>query len=101
MTLTTKNVQFFAEQMRIAIPEEQLHVYKKRLDNLLDFFQVVEDYNGTNDDVPFRNHNMPLYDDHVEVMHSVEPILKNAPEEQDGFFVVPKIIESDTDDTGT
>ena len=39
------------------------------------------------------NESMPMRDDEVKIYNDQNDILKNAPEKNTGFFVVPKVVE--------
>ncbi|WP_394959759.1 Asp-tRNA(Asn)/Glu-tRNA(Gln) amidotransferase subunit GatC [uncultured Helicobacter sp.] len=76
----------------ISIDEAKHDEIKAQLDEILGF---VENLNTLNleEIAPIQEQKTPLRDDVVVDAHIAQDVLGCAPKAQDGFFIVPKIIE--------
>ena len=89
---TVRNIAFLA---RIRVPEDELDALAGELSNILGW---VEQLAGVDTDgvepmtsvVEMRLHER---DDVVDDGARREDVLANAPEREDGFFAVPKVVE--------
>ncbi len=77
----------------------QLHLYKEEIDPLLNQIQEVLTYaervqEVAGDATPPSNKNVNVLREDVIVRTNPEPILALAPEREEDYFVVPKIIEN-------
>lgn len=89
---TVRNIAFLA---RIRVPEDELDALAGELSNILGW---VEQLAGVDTDgvepmtsvVEMRLHER---EDVVDDGERREDVLANAPEREDGFFAVPKVVE--------
>ena len=68
---------------------------RDELNNILDWVNTLQEVD-TKDVEPMLsvfNESMPMRDDEVKIYNDQNDILKNAPEKNTGFFVVPKVVE--------
>ena len=84
-----------AKLARLSVNDNQLNSLEKDLKSILKFIDQLKEINTENID-PTSNsldQNLILRDDIAENTLSNEDLLKNVPESELGFFVVPKVIE--------
>ena len=84
-----------AKLARLSVNDNQLNSLEKDLKSILKFIDQLKEIN-TEDIDPTSNsldQKLILRDDIVENTLSNEDLLKNVPESELGFFVVPKVIE--------
>jgi aspartyl-tRNA(Asn)/glutamyl-tRNA(Gln) amidotransferase subunit C len=95
MAITIKDVEHVANLARLELTEEEKETYTEQLNAILQF---AEQLNGVpTDHVEPTSHVMPIAnvmrDDEVRPSLPVEEALQNAPEEEDGQFKVPAVLE--------
>ncbi len=91
--ITVKDVEHVAKLARLELTEEEKELYTKQLGDVLKYVDQMNEVD-TSDVKP-----MAQVIDFVNVMRedvvthdiSKEELMKNAPEEENGFFRVPKI----------
>ena len=84
-----------AKLARISVNDNQKNSLEKDLKSILKFIDQLKEIN-TEDIDPTSNsldQKLILRDDIAENTLSNEDLLKNVPESELGFFVVPKVIE--------
>lgn len=84
-----------AKLSRLSVNDNQLNSLEKDLKSILKFIDQLKEIN-TEDIDPTSNsldQKLILRDDIAENTLSNEDLLKNVPESELGFFVVPKVIE--------
>ena len=84
-----------AKLARLSVNDNQLNSLEKDLKSILRFIDQLKEVN-TEDIDPTSNsldQKLILRDDIAENTLSNEDLLKNVPESELGFFVVPKVIE--------
>ncbi|MDC3143664.1 Asp-tRNA(Asn)/Glu-tRNA(Gln) amidotransferase subunit GatC [Pelagibacteraceae bacterium] len=84
-----------AKLARLSVNDNQLNSLEKDLKSILRFIDQLKEIN-TEDIDPTSNsldQKLILRDDIAENTLSNEDLLKNVPESELGFFVVPKVIE--------
>lgn len=95
MKITPKDVAHVALLSRLEIPENQVEKFTQELNSILEHAEELNKINT--DNVQPTAHVLPLKnvmrEDIVKPSLSRDLALSNAPEEQDGFFKVPKIVE--------
>lgn len=95
MKITRKEVEHVALLARLRLTEEEKSVYLRQLDSILSYMDKLNKLNT--DGIEPTTHSMPISnpyrEDEVKPSLSKEEALKNAPEREDGFFRVPRIIE--------
>ncbi len=95
MKITKKEVEHVALLARLRLTEEEVSAFLKQLDSILSYMDKLNKLNTygiepTTHSMPISN---PYREDEVKPSLSREDALKNAPEREDGFFRVPRIIE--------
>jgi aspartyl-tRNA(Asn)/glutamyl-tRNA(Gln) amidotransferase subunit C len=94
MKITKEEVIHVAALARLNLDEESIGLYTKQLGDILAYMETL---NGVDTkDVPPTSHaisiNNAFRDDEVQPSIPQEGALENAPESEDGSFVVPKVI---------
>ena len=95
MKITTKDVEQEALLSRLEIPTDQQEDFTGRLNSILDYMEMLNSLDTTG--IEPTAHVLPL----KNVMRAEETqpslardlALSNAPEQEDGYFRVPKIME--------
>ena len=95
MKISKKDVIETAELARLEFQESELEKFTEQLGNILEY---IEDLNELDTEgIEPTSHGVeiptPLREDKVVQLITSEEALQNAPEKDDGFFVVPKVIE--------
>lgn len=95
MSIDKKAVMKAANLARLKISDEDANRYGPQLSNIIDFFAQLSEVNTDNVD-PLASPvdiALRLRDDKISDGGVQKEVLKNAPEELEGFFVVPKVVE--------
>ncbi len=95
MSVDTKTVRKVARLARIAVPEERLEPLANELNGILAWIEQlnevdVEGVEPLTTPVPMT---LPMREDVVSDGNIRDKVLANAPRTEDGFFVVPKVVE--------
>lgn len=94
MTKVSKEeIKKLAAMTKLYIAEDELEAMQQRLESMLDYAQRVQ-LIAKDIEIPSeKNINHDRKD--VMIQGSVEDILAQAPQQEDNYFVVPKIIEGE------
>tara|TARA_A100000164_G_scaffold240178_1_gene213471 strand:+ start:62 stop:349 length:288 start_codon:yes stop_codon:yes gene_type:complete len=95
MTIDLKTVKHISKLSRISIDDKKA---KKLTDDLNSIFKFIEKLNqlDTKEVEPLTSiakTNLKLRKDEIKSKNLREDILKNSPEDNKDFFVVPKVVE--------
>ena len=95
MSVDTKLVAHIAHLARLRLPEDKLEPMAGELNQLLAWVEQLAEVNT--DNVPpltsVVHARLPKRDDVVTDGDRRDDVLANAPDAQNGFFAVPKVIE--------
>jgi len=95
MKISKDDVINVAELARLEFKEEELEKFTEQLGNILEYIEQLSELNT--DNVEPTSHvldiSTPLREDKVVEWLNTEEVLKNAPESEDNFFIVPQVIE--------
>lgn len=91
--ITVKDVEHVAKLARLELTEEEKELYTKQLGDVLKYVDQMNEIDTSNvkpmtQVIDFVN---VMREDKVEYEHTKEELMSNAPEEENGFFKVPKI----------
>ena len=93
--ITIKDVEHVAKLARLSLTEEEKEKFTKQLGDILNYVEQLNEVNT--DNVEPMAHAFPITnvmrDDNAYTEFTREELFANAPEEEDGFFKVPKIVE--------
>ncbi len=94
MKISKEQVEHVAMLARLELTEAEKETYTEQLNSILEYAAVLDKLDTK--DVPPTAHPLPLHnvfrDDVVKPSISQEEALANAPDQEDGFFKVPKIV---------
>ncbi len=87
-----KNIAFLA---RIKVADGDLEHMAGELSHIIGWVERLNevDTDGLEPMASVGEMNLPRRDDVINDGDSVEPVLANAPDPENGFFTVPKVIE--------
>ncbi|MDB4867247.1 MAG: gatC [Cohnella sp.] len=95
MGITVKDVEHVANLARLDLSEQETEQFTGQLNAILQYADKLNELETTG--VEPTSHVLPLFnvmrDDEVHVSLSIEEVLANAPEEEDGQFKVPAVFE--------
>ena len=93
MKITKEEALKIASISRIAIKDSEIDKLINQLDAVLSYAERVTQVAADLDNQP-SNRNVNFLREDVVVKQSPEPILGRAPEREENYFVVPKILDS-------
>ncbi|WP_018923583.1 Asp-tRNA(Asn)/Glu-tRNA(Gln) amidotransferase subunit GatC [Salsuginibacillus kocurii] len=90
-----EQIEHVAHLARLELKEDEIDAVTKKLDDIIDFAEQLQELDTTNVEpithvVDIRN---ILREDEVKPSLDREDALKNAPDQEDGQFKVPAILE--------
>ncbi|MCX8042496.1 MAG: Asp-tRNA(Asn)/Glu-tRNA(Gln) amidotransferase subunit GatC [Desulfobacterota bacterium] len=96
MKITAHDVVHVARLARLHIPDKEIEAMTGQLNAILEYFETLQEINTT--DIPPSTHAVALTnafrDDRCSPSLAPEEALANAPETEQSYFKVPKIIET-------
>ena len=91
--ITIKDVEHVAKLARLELTEEEKELYTKQLGDVLKYVDQMNEVDTSN--VKPMSHAIDfvnvMREDEVYYEQTKEELMKNAPDEENGFFRVPKI----------
>jgi len=95
MALDKDDVQKVAYLARIKVPEEKLDGLAQEINGIIGWVEQLAEVNtdGVAPMTSVTEMTAPMRTDVVTVGNDADGILKNAPDSEDGFFTVPKVVE--------
>ena len=95
MSVDKKTVSKVARLARIAVPEDRLEPMAKELNTILAWIEQLNevDVDGVEPMTTPVAMELPMREDVVTDGNIRDQVLANAPRTEDGFFVVPKVVE--------
>ncbi len=95
MSVDKNTVRKVARLARIAMPEERLEPMAKELNGILAWIEQLNevDVDGVEPMTTPVEMKLPLREDVVSDGNIRDQVLANAPRTEEGFFVVPKVVE--------
>lgn len=91
--ITIKDVEHVAKLARLELTEDEKELYTKQLGDVLKYVDQMNEVD-TSDVKPMTqviDFVNVMREDKVYYEHTKEELMANAPEEENGFFKVPKI----------
>ncbi|HEX5006222.1 MAG TPA: Asp-tRNA(Asn)/Glu-tRNA(Gln) amidotransferase subunit GatC [Hyphomonadaceae bacterium] len=95
MSVDKNTVRKVARLARIAVPEERLEPLSKELNGILAWIEQLNEVNveGVEAMTTPVAMTLPMREDIISDGNIRDQVLANAPKSEDGFFVVPKVVE--------
>ncbi len=95
MTITQETVQHVAKLARLELTEAEAEKYTRELAGILTWVEQLNELDLSQIDVPMTlEHRVSFREDEAQRRFQRDDLLKNAPEAEDGFFRVPRILET-------
>lgn len=95
MAVDRDEVLHIARLSRLRLADDEVETYRSQLSAILDYVDKLGELDTT--DVEPTTHAVPLVmqlrEDTVERRLTQEEVLSNAPDQADGHFRVPKVVE--------
>ncbi|WP_195575289.1 Asp-tRNA(Asn)/Glu-tRNA(Gln) amidotransferase subunit GatC [Paenibacillus sp. 1001270B_150601_E10] len=95
MSIRLENVEHVARLARLELTSEEKERFLGQLNAILNYADKLNELNT--DDVAPTTHVLPIHnvlrDDEVRKSLTIEQVMKNAPEEEEGHFLVPAVLE--------
>jgi aspartyl-tRNA(Asn)/glutamyl-tRNA(Gln) amidotransferase subunit C len=96
MSIDEKTVRRVAKLARLSLPEERVAPMAAELNGIMAWIEQLNevDVEGVEPMTSaVEGLRLPMRDDVVTAGDDPARVLKNAPKTEDGFFVVPKVVE--------
>ena len=95
MSVDKNTVRKVARLARIAVPEERLELLAGELNGILAWIEQLNEVNvdGVEPMTTPVAMTLPMREDVISDGNIRNQVLANAPRTEDGFFVVPKVVE--------
>jgi aspartyl-tRNA(Asn)/glutamyl-tRNA(Gln) amidotransferase subunit C len=95
MTIDLKTIKYISKLSRISVDDEKA---KKLVEDMNSIFSFIEKLNELDTDkieplTSVAETTLKLRADEVKSGNIREQVLKNSPDENEDFFVVPKVVE--------
>lgn len=95
MSIQTKDVEHVAKLARLHLTDEEREMFTEQLNAILQYAEKLNELNT--DDIAPTTHVLHLSnvmrEDEVKESLSPEKVFRNAPDEEDGQFKVPAVLE--------
>ena len=96
MSIDEKTVRKVAKLARLALPEERVTPMAAELNGIMAWIEQLNEVDITGVEPmtsAVEGASLAMREDVVTDGGNPERVLKNAPKAEDGFFVVPKVVE--------
>lgn len=95
MTLDLKTVKHISKLARISVDEEKANKLAGDLNSIFEFIEKLNELNTENVEplTSVANTTLRFREDEVQIQNIREKILSNSPDNNEDFFVVPKVVE--------
>jgi len=95
MSVDKATVRRIAKLARIALPEERVEPMMAELNGILGWIEQLQEVNveGVEPMTSVVAQKLKMRDDVVTAGGDAAAIVANAPQSEDNFFVVPKVVE--------
>lgn len=94
MSLTKEEVLKVAHLARLEFKEEEIEKFRGDLNNILSFIEKLQEVDTEGVEPMYQVNNLSnvLRKDEIKESLDKEEALKNAPQKDDGMFIVPKVV---------
>jgi aspartyl-tRNA(Asn)/glutamyl-tRNA(Gln) amidotransferase subunit C len=95
MTIDLKTIKHISKLSRISVDDAKANKLAGDLNSIFDFIEKLNELNTDNIEplTSVAETTLKLRADEVKSENIREQILKNSPEENEDFFVVPRVVE--------
>lgn len=93
--VSIKDVDYVAKLARLEFDEEEKQKFTEEFNNILKFVEKLSEINTDNADISINSNNFKnaLRNDEVLESLSLKDVLLNSPDNENGYFKVPKVVE--------
>ena len=94
MAVSKEEILHIAKLADLKIEENEIDEYAKNLEEILDFMKVLDSVNTDNveESIGTLNNINVFRKDEIKEFEDKEALLKNAPEQENSMFRIPKVI---------
>ena len=95
MTIDLKTIKHISKLSRISVDDAKANKLAGDLNSIFDFIEKLNELNTDNVEplTSIAETTLKLRADEVKSKNIRDQILKNSPEENEDFFVVPRVVE--------
>ena len=95
MTIDLKTIKHISKLSRISVDDEKAKKLALDMNSIFDFIEKLNELNTDNIEplTSVAETTLKLRVDEVKSGNIREQVLKNSPEENEDFFVVPRVVE--------
>jgi aspartyl-tRNA(Asn)/glutamyl-tRNA(Gln) amidotransferase subunit C len=95
MTINLKTIKHISKLSRISVDDEKAKKLVQNMNSIFDFIEKLNELNTNNVDplTSVAETTLRLRVDEVKSGNIREQVLKNSPDENEEFFVVPRVVE--------
>jgi len=95
MTIDLKTIKHISKLSRISVDDAKANKLAGDLNSIFDFIEKLNELNTDNVEplISVAETTLKLRADEVKSENIRDQILKNSPEENEDFFVVPRVVE--------
>ena len=95
MTIDLKTIKYISKLSRISVDDEKAKKLAGDMNSIFDFIEKLNELNTDNVEplTSVAETTLKLRADEVKSKNIRDQILKNSPEENEDFFVVPRVVE--------
>ena len=95
MTIDLKTIKHISKLSRISVDDAKANKLAGDLNSIFDFIEKLNELNTDNIEplTSVAETTLKLRADEVKSENIIDQILKNSPEENEDFFVVPRVVE--------
>ena len=94
MQVDREEILHIAKLACLNIKEEEIEEYRKNLQDILNFANIIDGVNTDNvsETISSTNNVNVFREDEIKEFGDREALLQNAPEKENGMFAIPKVI---------
>ncbi len=94
MQVEKEEILHIAKLACLNIKEEEIEEYRKNLQDILNFANIVNsvDTNNVSETIGSTSNVNMFREDEIKIFDNQEGLLQNAPEQDRGMFSIPKVI---------
>ena len=95
MTIDLKTIKHISKLSRISVDDEKAKKLAGDMNSIFDFIEKLNELNTDNVEplTSVAETTLKLREDEVKSGNIREQVLKNSPDENEDFFVVPRVVE--------
>ncbi len=95
MSIDLKTIKHISKLSRISINEEKAHKLASDLNSIFDFIEKLKELKTDSVEplTSIAETTLKFRSDEVKSKNIREQIIKNSPEDNEDYFIVPKVIE--------